>query len=288
MNQNDQLLVTGASGHLGQLVLEALLKSGQHQIIATTRNPEKLSSFAKKGVQVRSADFIKPASLVEAFKGAHRLLLISTDTIGSRGEQHKNAIDAAKKSGIQHIVYTSWPNPEQSPAFVSPEHAATEKLIRESGLSYTILRNYPYAENLFMSLPSALQMGTYYGAAGQGRVAYVTRQDCAEAGAGALISADTYKNAVLDVTGPHAYSYEDVVKIVGEIKGIKLPYVDLAPGAFKEALLKSGLPEMWADGFVSFDLAYKKGDLEKVSDTVLKLSGKQPQDLKEFLKQNLK
>jgi NAD(P)H dehydrogenase (quinone) len=225
---------------------------------------------------------------VEAFKGAHRLLLISTDTIGSRGEQHKNAIDAAKKSGIQHIVYTSWPNPEQSPAFVSPEHAATEKLIRESGLSYTILRNYPYAENLFMSLPSALQMGTYYGAAGQGRVAYVTRQDCAEAGAGALISADTYKNAVLDVTGPHAYSYEDVVKIVGEIKGIKLPYVDLAPGAFKEALLKSGLPEMWADGFVSFDLAYKKGDLEKVSDTVLKLSGKQPQDLKEFLKQNLK
>ncbi len=285
MSNTKKLLVTGASGKLGQLVLESLIKRGEKNIIATSRNPEKLQRFAARGVEVRSADFQRPETLTEAFKGASRLLIISTDAIGARVDQHKNAIEAAKKAGIRHIIYTSWPKAETSVAFVSREHIETEKLIKESGLSYTILRNYPYAQNIFYAIPQALQMGTLYGSAGKGGVAYVTREDCADAAAGALLS-DSEKNEILDITGPDIINYDELVKMVSEISGKPLVYVDIAQADLKAALLKSGLPETWADVFVTFDVSYKNGDTKDVSDAVLKLSGHAPKGFKEFLIEN--
>lgn len=285
MSKTGKLLVTGASGKLGGLVLEALLKRGEKGIIATSRNKEKLSSYKERGVEVRAADFEDEARLAEAFKGAERLLIISTDAIGSRVLQHKNAINAAKAAGVRHIVYTSWPKADTSVAFVSKEHIETEKLIKESGLSYTILRNYPYAQNIFYAIPHALETGTLYGTAGKGSVAYVTREDCADAAAGALASS-SFENEILDITGKDSVNYEELVKLVSEVSGKKLNYVDIPEADLKEALLKSGLPEVWADVFVTFDLSYKNGDTKFVTNAVEKLSGHAPKGFKEFLIEN--
>lgn len=277
------VVVTGAGGHLGQLVIKELLKHNKVEIIATTRDAKKITF----PVTVKEADFNQSEKLVAAFKGADRLLLISTDAIGSRVEQHKNAIQAAVTAGVKHIIYTSWPSPETSKALVGPDHAATELLIKQSGLSYTILRNYYYSNNLLQALPTAVAMGTLYGTAGEGKVAYITREDCAKAAAGALEATYT-DNKILDITGPRAVNYDELAAILSEVVGKKIPYVDLPENDFKQALLKSGLPEIWADVFVSFDLANRANEVEKVSGAVEAISGQKPQDIEDFLRENKK
>jgi NAD(P)H dehydrogenase (quinone) len=281
------VLVTGASGKLGSLVIQDLLKSKKVKIIATTRSVAKLTSLHEAGVSVRAANFSEPQNLTAAFQGASSLLLISTDELGSRVAQHKNAIEAAVKAGVKHIVYTSWPSPETSLASVGAEHAATEELIKKSGLSYTILRNFNYADNLLHTIETAKSMGALYGSAGAGKVAYVTRQDCAHAAAAALIS-DSDKNQILNITGPEALSYEDVARLASEFTQQDIKYKDLPAEEFKAGLTKSGLPEVWAELFVSFDLAARAQEGSQTSSSVFDLTGKKPQALKEFLKANLK
>jgi NAD(P)H dehydrogenase (quinone) len=282
MANKGTLLVTGASGHLGQLVLESLLKKSKNKIIATSRDAGKLKAFADRGVETRSADFNDPSSLVQAFTGAERLLIISTDAIGNRVEQHKNAIDAAVKAGVKHLVYTSWINPDRSPSLVAPDHVETEKLIEQSGLTYTILRNSLYTDNLLSALPHAIQSGTLAGAQGGGRQSYVTREDCAHAAAGALLS-DEVINAIYDITGPRAVSYPELATILSEISGKEIKSVDLPASDYKGALVGSGLPEFVADLLLSFDLSVKQGSVAGVTTAVRDLSGQAPEDIKDFL-----
>ena len=289
MSQNERILVTGASGQLAQLTLSTLLKAGQKNLIATTRNPEKVNALGYDEVDVRSADFKTPSGLANAFEGATRLLLISTPDIGaSRVEQHKNAVTAARAAGVKHIIYTSCTNPETSPAIVAPDHAATENSIKESGLKYTFLRMNCYAQFLMYSLPAAIETGTLFGCAGTGKIAYVNREDCAKAAAGALINAGQFENTYLNVSGPEAYSHADIASLVSDIKHTKVVYQDLSPEDYKAALVKTGLPELYAELFASFDLSVKNGDTAAVTDAVQKLSGKPPARLPEFLKANLK
>lgn len=287
MANKGTVLVTGASGHLGQQVLESLLKKSKIKIIATSRDASKLKAFADRGVETRSADFADADSLVKAFAGADRLLIISTDAIGSRVAQHKNAIDAAVKAGVKHLVYTSWVNPDRSPALVAADHIETEKLIEKSGLTYTILRNSFYTDNLLGALPHAIQSGTLAGAQGGGRQAYVTREDCAHAAAGALLS-DEYINAIYDITGPTAVSYPELAKILSEISGKEIKSLDLPASDYKGALVGSGLPEFVADLFLSFDLSVKQGSVAGVTTAVKDLSGQAPQDIRDFLVANKK
>jgi len=288
MSVNEAILVTGASGHLGQLILDALLKLECKHVIATTRTPAKLASYARRGVEVRPTDFTIALSLVDAFRGATRMLLISTSAVGARVAHHQRAIAAARKAGIRHIVYTSWPNPDKSLAAVASDHATTERDIKESGLKYTFLRNYTYAENLLYFVPAAVETGTLYGSAGDGKVAFVARQDCANAATIALIAADRYENAILDITGPVAHSFSDIARIVGEIKRKKIVYTDLSPEEYKSILMKDSFLAPHADIFVSIHRAYRQGELAKVSDAVWRLSGGEPQNLMEFLSIKLK
>ncbi|MGI0493893.1 SDR family oxidoreductase [Alkalinema pantanalense CENA528] len=287
MTTNERLLVTGASGQLGQLVVEALLHAGQTNLIATTRQPENLAHFASRGVEVRAADFNQPETLVPAFAGATRLLLISTGDVGSRIPQHQAAIAAAQAVGVQNIIYTSTPNPDHSPSGVAPDHAATEQIIRESGLTYTFLRNNLYAENLFHNLPTALKTGVLLGCAGDGKVAYVHRGDCAKAAAGALLQAEKFANVALDISGPIAYTYSELAELVANLTGKNLVYQDVSPEEFLAALVQGGVPEPFAQLFVGFDRAMQQGDLAAVTDAVQQLSGQTPQDITELLRGGL-
>ncbi len=284
MSHSSTLLVTGASGHLGKRVLEVLLARGvpASSIIATTRDISKLKDFASRGVALRAVDFNDKAATVKGFAGADRLLLISTDTIGGRVAQHKNAIEAAKQAGVKHIIYTSFVNPDRSLALVGPEHVETEKLILDSGLSYTILRNNYYADNLLWTLPQTVKSGTLIGAQGLGRISYVTREDCARAAAAAL-SSDDASNSVLDITGPKAVSYEELAKIVTRITGKPIKVLDMPASDFKGALVAAGQPEAYANLFLSFDLAAKQGTMATVTSAVRDLAGSEPTTLENFL-----
>ena len=287
MSKPEMLLVTGASGQLGRLVLDALVRSGEQRVIATTRKPETLADYAQKGVQVRAADFNEPESLVEAFSGATVMLLISTHEVGARVKPHLAAIEAAKKAGVRHIVYTSHSECETSVSAVAPEHAVTEKAIRESGLKYTLLRHFLYAEMLLEILAGSLQSGTIYGASGDGKIAFVTRRDLADADAGTLIHAKAHENATYDLTGPRSYSYTELARILSDILGRQMTYVNLAPEDYKAALLRQGMPEKTADAFLTFERSTLLGELDRVTDMVQKLAGHAPETLENFLRHNL-
>ncbi len=288
MATNEKIVISGASGQLGKLVLRELLAKGNTNLIAATRTPESLTEFAAQGVEVRKADFNAPETLREAFRGARRLLLISTTDVGQRAQQHGAAIEAAKAAGVEHIIYTSYPDPTHSVAAVSPDHAATEDLILKSGLKYTFLGNYLYSEVLMYSLPSATQSGTLYGSAGDGRAAYVTRQDCAYAAAGVLASAAEHEDKRYRISGPAAYTRAELTALVSEVTGKPVSYVDLPPDDFKQGLIQAGIPEAYTPMFVSFDLAIKAGELAKVTQDVKQLSGHEPQDLRSFLQSALR
>jgi NAD(P)H dehydrogenase (quinone) len=284
----ERLVVTGASGHLGNLVIKELLARGISNIIATTRTPDSLAQHAAQGVDVRMADFKEAATLTNAFKGGTHMLLISTRDVGSRVPQHEAAVKAAKGAGVQHVIYTSWPEPQHSVFEVCSDHARTEDFILKSGLKYTFLGNYLYSDTLMWSLPKALETGTLYGAAGNGRAAYVTRQDCAYAAAGVLAHAASHEGKRYRISGPKAYSRAELVELVSEVADKKLSYVDLAPDDFKKALVQTGMPEPLAQVFVSCELAIKGGENELVTQAIEELSEHKPESLRSYLESALK
>ena len=231
------IVVTGASGQLGRLVIDALLRTQPaDSLVAAVRTPAKAADLAARGVQVREADYSRPETLGPAFAGADKLLLISSSEIGQRAKQHQAVIDAAKATGVQLIAYTSLLHADVSPLGLATEHRQTEAAIAASGLPFVLLRNGWYSENYAMGLPGALARGTLYGAAGEGRIASASRQDYAEAAA-----------AVLSAAAPQA--------------GKPLAYQDLPEAAYRDALLQAGLPAPVAELLADSDAGAAKGGL---------------------------
>ncbi|AZV21399.1 MAG: SDR family oxidoreductase [Mesorhizobium sp.] len=287
------LLVTGASGQLGRGVINHLLdtfKVPAGRIIATTRNPENLAELAARGVITRAADFDDTLSLEAAFKGADRVLIISTGEIdllhGKRLRQHQNAVAAAKKAGVSHLLYTSMPNPEPvSPVLFANDHYGTEQAIKASGIPYTIFRNGWYQENLFMALPHAIASGKWYTSAGEGRVALGARDDMAAAIAAGL-AAVSNESKTYTLTGPQAYTTAEIAALVSEVTGKPLDVVQVSDEALTEGVKASGVPEDFAEVIVSFDANTRAGRIAMVTDAIESLSGRTPKTLKQFLEAN--
>ena len=287
----DTLLVTGASGQLGRLVLDALLASGKvapANIIAATRDTAKLDAYAKKGVTVRAADFDDPASLDAAFAGAGKVLILSTDALdrpGRRLAQHKAAVAAARKAGAKHILYTSMPQPDDSRVTFAPDHLGTEEAIKATGIPYTILRDGWYAENLFMSLPHALQTGSWYTASGNGKLAHITRADTAAAIAGALFSAGN-ESRTYTLTGTKSHTADEIAAIVSAATGKPLNVVHVTDAQLAEGLKAAGLQEGFIPTVVSFDTNTRDGKIAMVTDDAEKLSGRKPTSFEDFVAAN--
>jgi len=289
----ETLLVTGASGQLGRGVIHYLLdahKIPPARIIATTRNPEGLADLAVRGVVVRAADFSDADSLESAFKGADRVLIISTGDLdlktGKRLKQHETAVAAAKKAGVSHLLYTSMPNPEPvSPVLFAGDHYGTEQAIKASGIPYTIFRNGWYQENLFMALPHAIASGQWYTSAGDGRVAHAARDDMAAAIAAGLASGSS-ESKIYTLTGPQAHTTAEIAALVSEVTGKPLDVIQLPDEALTEGVKAAGVPEEFARVIVSFDANTRSGRIAMVTDAIETLSGRKPQTLREFLEAN--
>ena len=275
------LLVTGASGHLGRAVVRHLLDTlhvPPARIIATSRKPETLADLAAQGVTVRAADFDQPGTLAEAFRGADRLLLVSTDALlepGKRLVQHRAAVQAAAEAGVKHVVYTSLPSPATSHVSFAPDHLGTEQALAVSGLGWTFLRNAWYAENLAYTLPSALASGECVTAAGEGGIAYIARDDLARAAAVAL-AADSSDNRIFTLTGTQALTARDIATKVAAATGKPLAVVGVTPEQLADGLRGHGFPPVLADVFTSFDVATAAGDLGEVTDDFTALTGDAP------------
>lgn len=285
-NQQQTLLVTGASGHLGRRVIELLLEAGAGPVIATTRSPEKLADLAAQGVEVRKADFDDPASLSAAFAGAERLLLISTDALDGtdrRIKQHRNAIAAAEQAGVKHVLYTSFTRTEPgNPAAVATDHYATEQALAASSLDWTLLRNNVYTDMFLFSLPRAVASGQLVAAVGDGGAGYVTREDCARAAAAAL-AASTTGRTTLDITGPSVVTYAELAEILSSLSGRQVSYVPVTLDAMVAGMTAGGMPEPVARMYASFDSAIAQGFLAVTSSAVADLTGRAPQSVADFL-----
>ncbi|GGM97124.1 NAD(P)-dependent oxidoreductase [Terrabacter tumescens] len=281
------LLVTGASGQLGRLVVEALLERGTPaaDVVAIARTPESITDLAERGVQVRRADYTDPASLDAAFVGVNRLLLVSGSEVGQRIAQHANVIDAAKRAGVGFVAYTSITRADTTDLLLAAEHRATEELLAGSGLPHALLRNSWYLENYTGQLPTVLEHGAVLGAARDGRVSAATRADYAEAAAVVLAGEeDGHEGAVYELGGDHAFTLGELAETVGRVAGREVVYRDLSVADYTAALVAAGLPEGYAAVLADSDRGIAEGALFTDSGDLSRLVGHPTTDLETALR----
>lgn len=279
------ILVTGATGQLGRLVVDALARrSPSAPLAVSVRSPDKAADLAARGIEVRHGDFDAPESLARTFAGAGTVLIVSGDApVDVRIRQHRNAVDAAKAAGIGRVVYTSFvdPRPQSRFAFAAI-HADTEDYLRASGLPFTILRNGVYADNLMGFIGRALESGTLAAPAGDGRVAFVSRADLAEATAAVLLGAG-HAGRTYELTGPAAVSYHEVAAAVSRRSGRPIAYQPIATEAFADGLTRAGLPPFMVTALSGLFEAVAAGAYADVSDDGSRLAGRPLEGIDAFL-----
>ena len=271
--------VTGASGHLGRLVIEQLLDQGvaPADVVALARSPKKAADLAERGVQVREADYDRPETLAPALDGVSKLLLVSGSEPGKRLPQHANVIDAAKTAGVSRVAYTSLLRADSSPLALAAEHQGTESLLAASGLAHTVLRNGWYIENYTPQIPTYVATGTVLHAAGDGQIAAATRADYAAAAVAALVE-DVDGNVVYELGGT-PFTYAQLAEAVTEATGTTVSASAVSVPELVGALTSAGLDEGTAGFFAGVDANIAEGALDTDSTDLARLIGRAPTPL---------
>ncbi|GAA4573060.1 SDR family oxidoreductase [Micromonospora coerulea] len=277
------IVVTGATGHLGRLIVSALLRRGvpADRIVALGRDADRLAELAGSGVVTRQADYDDPASLRAAFAGAEKLMFVSGSEVGRRAAQHHHVVTAAKEAGVGLVVYTSIVKADTSSLTLAAEHRATEEEIRASGLPYVLLRNSWYLENYTGQLPTYLEHGVA-GAAGDGRVSAATRADYAEAAA-AVLTTEGHAGKVYELGGA-PFTLTELAAEVSRQTGTDVGYTDLPVEKYTELLVAAGLPEGYAAVLADGDRGLAQGELEVPVDDLAALLGRAPATLAEAIR----
>ncbi len=267
--------ITGATGQLGSLVITDLLQRGvaPGEIVAIVRDNAKAAPLADKGVTVRVADYSDRPALESALTGVDKLLLISGSEVGQRVPQHNNVIDAAEAAGVSLIAYTSLLKADSSGVSLAPEHLATEERLAASPIPSVLLRNGWYWENYGSALPQAIESGTLYGAAGNGRLAAASRADFAAAAA-AVLTLDDQGGKTYELGGDERLTYAEFAKIVAEVSGEDVAYADLSESDYAAALVGAGLPEPVATMLAGADAGISRGELDTESGDLQSLIGR--------------
>lgn len=284
----DKIIVSGASGQLGGLVIEELLARNvaPENLILVSRTPdtEHLKSYQARGASVRYGDFSDPSSLDAAYRGGTRMLLISvTGGSGSRPELHKAAIDAAVRAGVKQIAYTSYVNADRyTGSIIAPDHRQTEAILQSSGTAWTMLRNQIYANGLVDQAVQIVREGRYVTHTPEARVAYVTREDCAAAAA-AVLTTPGHDNKAYNITGPDAVGPRELAAMAAEISGKAVELVVMSEAEYRRSLADSGMAESAINGAVAFAAELNSPLLREPSTAVADLTGRPATSVRSLL-----
>ncbi len=291
------VVITGASGAFGRMAAARLLtKVDPAQLVLVTRNPAALTDFAARGVTVRYGDFDRPESLLAAFAGGEKLLLISTLDVGERRRrQHQTAIDGAVAAGVRHVIYTSSVGIHpRSPAFVIEDHRFTEEALRRSGLAFTFMRDAQYAEVITtMIAPGAVASGEWLSSAADGCMAFISKKDCVES-AVAVLTTPGHEGAVYEITGPELLTFADCARIAAEVTGKPIKFVNVSHAVMQARFDAAGVPRRHIEGtlhekagawgseeMMSYERAIREGYFAVASHHVKLLTGHPARSLRE-------
>jgi len=282
------IAVTGATGQLGRLVIDALLeKVPAATVAALVRDPAKAADLAARGVTLRQADYAQPETLFPALEGVDTLLLISSSEVGQRAPQHQAVIDAAAAAGVGLIAYTSILHADSSPLALAEEHRATEAALAASGLDHVLLRNGWYSENYAGSVLTAAEHGAVIGAAGEGRIAAAARADYAAAAAAVLADPAAHAGKTYELAGDTAFTLADLAAEIARQSGKPVTYQDMPQAAYAEALKGFGLPGPFAEILADSDVGASRGGLFDDSHALSALIGRPTTPMSEMVKSAL-
>jgi NAD(P)H dehydrogenase (quinone) len=282
------ILITGATGHFGKATIDHLLKKGipANTIAALVRDEAKATELKAKGIQIKTGDYNNYASLQSAFAGIDKLLLVSSSDLQDRLKQQESVVKAAREAGVKHIIYTSFARKNEtdtSPiASVAKSHLETEKLIKASGIPYTLLLNSLYSDVLPMFFgEQVLQTGIFL-PAGQGKTTFATRNDMAEAAAN-ILTGHGHENKIYTIGNTESYTLQDAATILQDITGKPIAYVNPTVEEYTAALTQAGVPAAYIGIFAGFSEAIKQGEFETTSTDLEKLLGRKPATLRDYL-----
>lgn len=282
------ILVTGATGHLGKATIEFLLEKGvaASEISALVRDEAKAQDLKAKGITLKIGDYDNYESLVSAFKGVDKLLLVSGSDVANRAKQQENGVLAAKEAGVKHILYTSFERKNEtgtSPvSFLADSHLQTEKIIKASGMDYTIFRNNLYFDALPMFFGENVAESGIFLPAGETKSSFALRKDMAEATANVLIG-QGHENKEYSFSNSEKVSVGDIAKSLGEVLGKDISYTSPSSEVYVEALSKAGVPEQYIGVFNGFAEAIKQGEFDITNNDLEKILGRKPATVKSFL-----
>lgn len=276
------IAITGATGQFGAIALD-LLRAKHANVIALVRNPAKISD-----VEARQFDYSKTEGQVEALQGVDTLILVSSSEVGQRIQQHKNVIEAAKKAGVKHVIYTSLLGASNGNTVKSlaGEHLATEDALKASGITYTILRNGWYTENYTESVPAALANNAFYGSAKNGKISSALRAELSEAAVNVALG-EGHENQTYELAGSTSWTLADLAAEISKQTGKEIPYVDLPAEDYAAALVKAGLDEGLAGFIAECDVDASNGALFSEDKTLEKLLSRPTAGLDVAVKQAL-
>lgn len=295
-----KVIISGASGQFGRSAVEKLLaRMPPTDLILVSRTPDKLADFAARGADVRFGDFDQPDTLVDAFRGGDRLLLISGTRVGKRIPQHKAAIEAAVKAGVAHIVYTSFVGiTPENPSVAVVDHRATEEMLRNSGLTWTALRDQHYADAMVINMgQNIVRAGRWLSSTQGGKEALVWREDCVEC-AVAVLAGEGHENRIYNITGPELLSFRDIARMITEVSGRPIDFVDTDDEGMYAMFDAMGVPREpvdrlsvsgidWnSDDMVSFEAAIRDGHFAVISNDVETLTGRKPRSVRQMIEDN--
>ena len=279
-----KIAITGATGQLGNLVIEQLLQlTAAQNIVALVRKIDKAEHFKVQGIEPREFDYDRPETLVPALLGIDKLLLISANEIGRRTPQHQAVIDAAKVAGVPYLAYTSLLRADTSPLGLAQEHRETEKLIQDSGITYTFLRNNWYSENYLAGVAHTIEIGTLFGAAQDGRISSASRIDYAEAAAKVLTSTG-HENKTYELAGSESFSLSDLATFIGQAVNKDIIYQNLSAEEYTQGLTQAGLPAGLVDVIVDADIQTIQGAMYSDSKDIEQLIGHKTTSIQDAIK----
>jgi len=283
-----KILITGATGNLGRSVVKHLAKKIDAKNIAVlVRDTAKVEDLKTEGIDVRVGDYNNYESLVAAFNGIDKLFFISGSDFNGRSKQHENVVNAAKETGIDHVVYTSFLRKNEtntSPiSFVIADHLDTEVWLKESGMKYTILKHNLYMDMIPLFVgDNILETCTIFQPAGNGKAAFTLREDMAEV-AVHILSSDAHENKEYDITSDKSYSYQDIADIITAITGKKIAYSSPSVEEFNKTLTDAGVPQEYIGLFVGFSQAIQQGEIDKTNSVIEQLIGRKATSVEDFL-----